>query len=243
MRLILALGAAVAATTVMAYAQAEERTERTHIVVRHGGHGAADADNDGWISRAESSAAADRMFGELDRNDDGRLNEADRPEMREFEFHMDAPRHAPEAGDDNCTRTESGEGDERRVTIICRSERSARAEGREEREVRRHLRHGEGGDVIIRRHGGEGHDVMIAPMPPHPPMAPHAPMFMMFLGEDSEADLNNDGAISQDEFRVQHLRMFDAHDANSDGRVRAHRMPDPPEAPVPPTPPSPPRRG
>lgn len=233
MRLILAFGAALAATTMMAHAQTEERTtERTHVFVRHaGGHGAMDADHDGWISRAESSAAAERIFADLDRNDDGRLNEADRPAIEDFDVRVDAP----DADDDNCTRTESGEGDNRRVTVICRSERG------EDGEVRRHvLRRGEG-DVIIRRRGGEGHDdVMVAPHPPHPP---HPPMFMFMFGDDSEADLNNDGAISLDEFRTQHLRMFDAHDANGDGRISAHRMPEPPEAPVPPTPPSPPRRG
>jgi hypothetical protein len=68
-------------------------------------------------------------------------------------------------------------------------------------------------------------------------------MFAFMMGEDSEADLNGDGVMSQDEFRNQHLRMFDAHDVNGDGRVRAHRLPEPPEPPVPPTPPSPPRRG
>jgi hypothetical protein len=231
MRLILAFGAALAATTMMAHAQTEERsTERTHVFVRHGGHAQMDADNDGWLSRAESSAAADRMFGELDRNDDGRLNDTDHAaRMEEFNIRVDGPRHAPEASDDDCTRTESGEGDNRRVTIVCRVEDGER----------RVIRRGEGDrDVIIRRHG-DG-DVMIAPLPPHPP---HPPMFMFMTGEDSEADLNNDGAISQDEFRTQHLRMFDAQDANGDGRVRAHRMPEPPTPPTPPTPPSPPRRG
>ncbi|HYD71849.1 MAG TPA: hypothetical protein VEF55_01830 [Candidatus Binatia bacterium] len=238
MRLILAFGAALAATTMMAYAQTEERsTERTHVFVRHGGHAEMDADNDGWISRAESAGAAERMFGEFDRNDDGRLDRTDHAGMlEEFDVRIAGPRHAPEADDDTCERTESGEGEDRRVTIICRSERG------EDGEVRRHvLRRGEGErDVIIRRDGdGDGH-VMIAPMPPHPP---HPPMFMFAFGEDSEADLNNDGAISQDEFRTQHLRMFDAQDANGDGRVRAHRMPVPPAPPAPPTPPSPPRRG
>lgn len=269
MRLILALGAAVAATTVMAHAQTEERTERTHIVVRHGGHGAMDADNDGWISRAESSAAADRIFADLDRNGDGRLDQADRPPHQNFELHFvpdgDELRHG-----DNCERTESGDGANRRVTIICRDER-AESGDRERRVMRWSHREGDddncertetgegenrrvtvicrderrgGGDVIIRRHGdGEHPRAMIAPMPPHPPMAPLAPMFTMFMGDESEADLNNDGAISQDEFRRQHLRMFDAQDANGDGRIRAHRMPAPPAPPTPPTPPSPPRRG
>jgi hypothetical protein len=68
-------------------------------------------------------------------------------------------------------------------------------------------------------------------------------MFMFLMGEDSEADLNNDGALSLDEFRNQHLRMFDAQDINGDGRIRAPRMPDPPAPPAPPAPPSAPSRG
>lgn len=234
MRLILAFGAAFAATTMMAHAQPQEHAvERTHVFVRHGGeHERTDADNDGWVSRAESSAAADRMFGALDRNDDGRLNETDRAaHMEEFEVHVNGPHHAPEAGDDNCTRTESGEGEDQRVTIVCRSDDGER----------RAVRRGDSDRDVIVRHPGEGGDMVIAPMAPRPPHPPHPPMFM--LGEDSEADLNNDDAISQDEFRTQHLRMFDAQDANGDGRVRAHRMPDPPEPPTAPTPPAPPRRG
>jgi hypothetical protein len=222
---------------VMAYAQTEERTtERTHVFVHHaGGHESADADDDGWVSRAESSAAAERMFARIDRNDDGRLSEVDRPRHEQFEVHVGGPGHAPGADDDNCERTESGEGDNRRVTIICRDDRRAGEEGERRRVVRR-----EGGDVIIRRHGGEGHgDVIVAPVPPVPPVPP----MIWFMDEDSEADLNNDDAISLEEFRAQHLRMFDARDANGDGRVRAHRMPEPPTPPVPPTPPSPPRRG
>jgi hypothetical protein len=211
MRLILALGAAFAATTMLAYAQTEEQTR---VVIHRAGHGGMDADNDGWISRAESAAGADRMFAELDRNHDGRLTEADRPEIRHFALHRDGAHVAPEADDDHCTRTESGEGDERRTTVICRVER-----------------HGDGDDPGL-----------AAPVPPIPPVPP-APIFMMMLDEDSEADLNNDGAISQDEFRAQHLRMFDAHDVNGDGRVRAHRPPAPPEPPVPPAPPPAPGRG
>ena len=233
MRLILALGAAVAATTVLAYAQ-EQRIERTHVVVRHdGAHEAMDADGDGWVTRAESSAGAERMFAAFDRNNDGRLTEADRPPMQEFEVRLDGPHEAPDLPDantDNCTRTESGDGDDRRVTIICRTEREV----------------GEHGAVIIHRHDGDDHDMAAPPHPPHAPhapMPPHPPMFMFMLDDDSEADLNSDGAISLDEFRAQHLRLFDAHDANGDGRVRAHRPPEPPEAPLPPTPPSPPRRG
>lgn len=238
MRLILALGAAAAATTMIAYAQTEQAPRaRDHVFIRHGGGIQIDADEDGWITRAESSAGADRLFAELDRNDDGRLDESDHPPMEEFDVRIAGPHGAPHTDDDNCTRTETGEGDQRRVTIVCTAERTETRDG--ERHVERHVV--ENGQVIIRRADGE---MMVAPVPPIPPVPPlpPAPMFMMMLGEDSEADVNNDDAISQDEFRNMQLRLFDAHDVNGDGRVRAHRMPEPPTPPNPPTPPSPPAR-
>jgi len=59
-----------------------------------------------------------------------------------------------------------------------------------------------------------------------------------------ESDLNNDGALSKEEFVAQQLRFFDAADANRDGKIKFEppMPPAPPEAPTPPTPPQPPRR-
>jgi hypothetical protein len=37
-----------------------------------------DANGDGWLTRAEASAAAERIFGDLDTNDDGKLDAQDR---------------------------------------------------------------------------------------------------------------------------------------------------------------------
>jgi hypothetical protein len=234
---MLVLGAAIAATTVVAYAQTEERHEERQMIIRHGGaHERMDADNDGWITRAESSAAAERIFAELDRNHDGRLDTSDRPPMEDFDVRVMAPGDAPMAEGDNCDRTETNENGQRRVTVICRDD-AEHAEG-EHREVHRH--------VIVRHADGEEHGELVPPTPPVPPVAPlppHPPMFMFLMGEDSEADLNNDGALSLDEFRNQHLRMFDAQDINGDGRIRAPRMPEPPTPPAPPAPPSPPSRG
>ncbi len=62
MKLALALGAAFAAITVVANAE-PERQVFVHLEVLAGGQ---DADEDGWVSRAEASTAADRMFAEMD---------------------------------------------------------------------------------------------------------------------------------------------------------------------------------
>jgi hypothetical protein len=75
MKLSIALGIAAAALTVAAAsAQSSSR-----VVIRHGG-GAdinIDANSDGWITRAEASAAYERIFADLDTNHDGRLDSAD----------------------------------------------------------------------------------------------------------------------------------------------------------------------
>ena len=65
--------------------------------------------------------------------------------------------------------------------------------------------------------------------------------FMMLIANSEEADRNGDGALSREEFVAQHLRFFDASDANGDGRVR-FEPPVPPTPPAPPAPPEPPRR-
>jgi hypothetical protein len=258
MKLTTALGVALASLTVAAYASPEAH----HVMIHRAGPGpSADADNDGWISRAEATAASDRAFDQLDSNDDGKLDREDRPEgVRSFHgrggpgLHLDG---------DNCDRTEDGEGDERRVTIICRSgaggdserrvmifregaeehvdiERIEREARRAERDARRAAREADGARieerniVIMRRGDGEHGADHAPPMPPLPPM-PLFPAMMMFGGEN-EADLNGDGALSREEFRAQHQRFFDANDANGDGRVRAFAPPQPPEPPAPPEP-------
>jgi hypothetical protein len=111
--LIIGLGVCAAATTI-AFAQ-ERHIER--MVVRHHGHlaeiGRIDADADGWITRAEALAQADRMFDEIDANDDGRLDGADH---RAF-LDADGDDAAPQ---DHVRRVERHE--ERRVMLIRRSD-------------------------------------------------------------------------------------------------------------------------
>lgn len=223
MKLALALGVAFAAMTMAAQAQSDR------VIVRHHGGFEIDANDDGWVSRAEASAGADRMFAELDSNDDNRLTEADHARF-EHEFHVSLP-HPGGLPDDvdegDCERTETGSGDNRRVTIVCEGgphvagERHVRREVHVERRVR---------DVAN-----------VPPVPPIPPVPPVPPMGMMIFASHEEADRNGDDALSQEEFRTMHMRFFDAGDANGDGRIRAVPPPEPPVPPVPPTPPSPPR--
>lgn len=273
MRLPIALGVAVAALTVAA-ASAHSSSSR-HVMVRHGGMSDIniDANEDGWITRAEASSAFERIFADLDSNDDGRLDGADH---REISVHVEGP---------EVTVLEGGEG--RRIRVITRNgemdeeveeeiereveramEEAERAAERAEREAERAERHAERAareaeqhareaerhaevalrhidrDVIIIRRDGDDDVQVIAPAPPVPPVPPipPAPHFMMLIANSEEADLNGDGALSLEEFRNQHLRFFDASDANGDGRVRFGRPPEPPQPPAPPAPPEPPRR-
>lgn len=221
MRLALAAGVAIAALSVTAAAQ-ERREERVIVHAGHGaGHAAMDADEDGFITRAEASAAADRMFSHIDSNRDNRLTREDHEAMAaRHRAHGEGP--ADPEHDPNCdvTETERDGRIERRVE--CRVTAHGAAEGRREIRIERHEGHGEGGPDAR------------PPHPPGPPHAMHGPMFMMMAHE--EADRDGDGALSQEEFRAQHLRFFDAADVNGDGRLRAPAHPPRPATPQPPPP-------
>lgn len=297
MKLPVALGVALAALTVAA---ASAQSNSRHTIIR-GGHSSVeiDANEDGWITRSEASSAFERIFADLDSNDDGRLDREDRREIRvdvdipdirvleggrdgrrvrvfrngdeivdeeeierEVERAMEeAERHAERAERDAERAEREAERVEREAERHAElaerhAERAARHAERAARDAERHVqRHvyrsddGEREVIIIRGHGGswasaEGDVLAIAPVPPVPPVPPlpPAPHFMMLIANSEEADLNGDGALSLEEFRNQHLRFFDASDANGDGRVRFEAPPEPPEPPAPPAPPEPPRR-
>ena len=228
MKLPLTLGVALVVMTAAASAQTEERVFIRH----HGGHASMDANDDGWITREEAAAAADRLFDDLDSNDDGRLDDADRAGRHHVFAFRHGGGHAPHVLEgENCTRSEEGEGDERRLTVICRSESGEGPEWSEERRVERR--------VTVVRSGHEHDDEAVAPVPPVPPIPPMpaVPMMLMVFVNTEEFDRNGDGALSREEFRAQQLRYFDAGDGNGDGRVRAVRPPEPPEPPAPPAPP------
>lgn len=244
MKAATALGIAFASLAMAAYAQ----PEHSRVIVRHGGGPGLnmDSDGDGWLTRAEAGAGAERMFADLDSNHDGRLSSEDHP------AEALAPGLEGELEDDNCTtNVEPGEGRERRITVICRDEGEA---SESERRVERRVHIERHGEPAAPRAEAEGErrverEVTIihgdGAAAPHAPHAPHAPMFMMLLANSEESDLNGDGAISRDEFRAQHLRFFDASDVNGDSRVRFDSphwdAPAPPEPPAPPAPPERPR--
>ncbi len=285
MRLSIALGIAAAALTVAAAsAQSSHR-----VVIRHGGSDInIDANEDGWVTRAEASSAYERIFADLDSNHDGKLDDADRAHRRER--HADMSEHVRVLGDRNgrqvrvITTDDMDDETEARIEAqieaamsradaeVERAERqSERAERDAERAERqaeraaeraeRHVRriHTDGGErqiIIIRSNGDdtswttlEGDDVApvppIPPVPGVPPVPPVPPVpampFMMLIANSEEADRDGDGALSREEFVAQHLRFFDASDANGDGRVR-FEPPTPPTPPAPPAPPEPPRR-
>jgi hypothetical protein len=77
MRLGLIIGLGITAAAALAAADPPRI-----VMMGHPHHGAGlsriDADGDGWLTRAEASAAAERVFAELDTNDDGKLDAQDR---------------------------------------------------------------------------------------------------------------------------------------------------------------------
>ena len=218
-----------------------------------------DSNNDGRLTSEDHAALQDfdvrvdgphfRMHAPdvhvLEGEDDGerrvriiRRGENDEEVEREIERAMAQAERAIERAERDVERAERQ---------AERAERLARdAERHAERAARDAERHTSREVVIIRGEGGEWHGAegMIAPLPPVPavPAVPPAPMFMLLIANSEEADLDGDGALSREEFRNQHLRFFDASDANGDGRVRFERPPEPPTPPAPPAPPEPARR-
>lgn len=82
MKLATALAVALAGLLAStAYAQTVRNEDRRIIIRAHNGPvegmSQIDADRDGWVTRAEAAAEADRMFAEMDTNDDGKLDGAD----------------------------------------------------------------------------------------------------------------------------------------------------------------------
>jgi hypothetical protein len=77
MRLGLIIGLGITAAAALAAADPPRI-----MMMGHPHHGAGlsriDANGDGWLTRAEASAAAERVFAELDTNDDGKLDAQDR---------------------------------------------------------------------------------------------------------------------------------------------------------------------
>lgn len=113
MKVLVALAVAGVAYTLTAYAQPLREDRR--VVIRHGGDvlqsAPIDANDDGWISRAEAIAAAERSFDMLDSDDDGKIDESD-------ERAMGVHRFVHRLADGPATTEDRQERVERRVTII-----------------------------------------------------------------------------------------------------------------------------
>lgn len=218
----LMIGAAVLALGAAGVAAIADTPPSAPRAERHHRFGDIDANRDGFVTRAEVQAQTERVFDEMDTNDDAKIDGADRGR---FERRIVEKR---------VVRTDEGKGKGIQEEI--------------EEEVR--IEHGGGpGDgerrVIVRkhdgkegRHHGRGGHHMRGGMP-----------FMMLMHSD-EADTNGDGALSRQEMVTQHLRFFDAGDANGDGKIKfdppapavAPTPPPPPTAPTAPTPPAAPKR-
>lgn len=221
-RALFLAGAAFAAVTVGALAHADDRAEvrRERHEVRMERMTRIDANSDGFITRAEAQAEAERVFAELDTDNNGKLDSADRSHGGR---HVIVHRR----GDGE---HKGGRHRGRDVDVTVHTEEDGGRTIIERREVR-----------VAPKAGAAS---PAAPQPPVPPRPPRAPMTMMLFLNADEADLNNDGALSKEEFVAQQMRFFDAADANRDGKIKFEppKPPRAPEAPTPPAPPQPPRR-
>jgi len=213
MRLALALGAALVALTATAAAQPEPGAR---VFIRHhGGSEGRDANNDGWVSRDEAQASADRLFDELDRNDDGRLNDDDHQgdgdHVMHFRLHPGAPGSAAPLAmhGNNCERTEEGSGDDQRITIICRGDSQA-AGGAWVARI------DQDDDNCTREESGSGNNRRVT---------------VTCTREEHESHESNDDG----ERRVDRTIIVRRGDHNGDAHGHAA-----PEAPTPPMPPHPP---
>jgi hypothetical protein len=158
MRLALALGAALVATTMVAYADSDHNGR--NFVFHRGPAVDADSNSDGWLSRAEVSAEADRLFADLDRDNNGRLTDEDseilsreveaeveramegvRVEMENMDFDVDVDLEGLDeeiernlsqtlvfVDDEDCETTTEERNGQRTVTRTCRSDDDDRAE-------------------------------------------------------------------------------------------------------------------
>lgn len=198
MRIALALGAAVIATTMVAYADSDNDNRR--FVFHRGEQVDADTNNDGWLSRDEAARDADRLFADLDRDNNGRLDDTDGEllereieaeveramegveiEMQNLDFELEGldeeiERSLVFVDQQDCETTTENDNGRRTVTTVCETDDDDdhadrardRAERARDRAEREHDRHDRRVQVIRR---GDG-DVFIAPIPPIPPVPP-----------------------------------------------------------------------
>ncbi|UPT62079.1 MAG: hypothetical protein M0D54_17140 [Hyphomonadaceae bacterium JAD_PAG50586_4] len=227
-----------------------DRRDRIHIR-EHGVEMRIDGGLDGEVTVIENGVRTTRRLTAEERERIERnIAEAERHREHAELMAEQAEEQAEQAAEHAERAAERIAEHAERVAELA-AERAERRAEMVERHIARTGDHHERHVIIIRGDGDEAElldgDFVapvppMAPMPPMPviaPLPPHPPMFMMAALHNSEADTNNDGALSREEFRAQQLRFFDANDANGDGRVQFEppEAPAPPQAPEPPTPP------
>ena len=154
MRLALALGVAVAALTVAAYAA---NPDRTRIHIRHGGAVMInfDANEDGWLTRDEAAAGADTAFDRMDTNDDGKLDDNDRgshPDGHRIEMRLNGDLDGEAVIIENGVRTTRRLTDEERERIERSLEQAERAREHAEEMAERAAEHAERAAEQAERH-------------------------------------------------------------------------------------------
>lgn len=159
---------------------------------------AADANNDGNVTRAEAQAAATARFARMDANSDGRLTPEDRTAARarrhgEMFTTMDSDRNG------SISRTE---WDAHHAQMA--QNRAARAEDRGDDDAGEHRGRGHGRHGMRHggRGGGEGREGR-------------------GMGMARAADTNNDNAVDRTEFLAAATTRFQRADTNNDGTISA----------------------
>jgi hypothetical protein len=202
MRLGLALGAAVIATTMVAYADSDNNNRR--FVFHRGEPVNADTNNDGWLSRDEAGRDADRLFADLDRDNNDRLTDEDGELLsREVEAEVERAMAGVEIemenldlklegldeeiersivliNEEDCETTTEERNGQRTVTTTCHSDNEDRADHARDhadraRDHAERARDRAERNVDRRVHViRRGGDVLVAPVPPIPPVPPVA---------------------------------------------------------------------
>jgi hypothetical protein len=272
MRLGLALGAAVIATTMVAYADSDNNNRR--FVFHRGEPVNADTNNDGWLSREEAGRDADRLFADLDRDNNGRLTDEDHELLgREIEAEVERAMEGVEIemedlnlelegldeeiernmvfiNEQDCETTTETENGQTRTTTVCRSDDDDHAERARDHADRARDHADRVRDRVerrvhvIRHRGG---DVLVAPVPPVPPTppmpaVPPVPHMPMFWMGGSDSDESDLNGDGWLSREEFRAQQLRHFDARDANNDGRVRYEQPPRPPEPPQPPEPPRR-
>jgi hypothetical protein len=271
MKLGLAIGGVVVATTMVAYAADVGQRFQFH---RGGDRVNADTNNDGWLSRDESAADADRLFADLDRNNDGSITDVDEEMLRqeietevneamrnvhielegldeEIEAELEGLDEEIEAQieadfdgiDQNCQTTTETVGSTTRTTIVCDSNDDDIRE-----RARDHADRARDRAERIRERHVDRHvrvirngDHMVV-VPPVPPIPPVPPVPPIpRINMFSDSEADLNGDGAISREEFR-AQQLRYFDAQDANRDGRVRFQLPPEPPEAPEPPAPPRR-